>query len=79
MMVIGAPNGPVTFTAFEGGQFTENGLNSVSVRGNALGLASAHFKAPIDANGRLPILVGSPLALGNQTFLVDAAAMPRNN
>jgi len=72
LMVKGAPNGPVTFTAFEGGRFAENGLNSVSVRSDARGYASAHFKTPADANGRLPVLAGSPLALGNQTFLVDA-------
>jgi hypothetical protein len=79
LMVKGAPNAPVTFTAFEGGQFTENGLNSVSVRGDARGYATAHFKVPAGANGRLPVLAGSPMAVGNQTFLIDATPVPDSN
>jgi hypothetical protein len=72
LMVKSAPLAPVTFTAFQGGKFRENGLGSVSVRGDARGYATAHFEVPPAANGQMAVLVGSPLAVGNQTFMVDA-------
>jgi hypothetical protein len=71
VMVMGAPNAPVTFTAFAGGEFAENGLNSISVKSDARGYAGVEFLVPEYARGLLPILVGSPLAVGNQRFLVD--------
>ena len=61
----------VTFTAFGPGQFTENTLNSVSVRADARGYAVAHFTAPLGLTGHVPVLVGSPLSIGNQSFLLD--------
>jgi hypothetical protein len=71
LMVMSAPNSPVTFTAFGGGEFVENGLNSISVKADARGYAGVTFVVPENARGLLPVLVGSPLAVGNQTFLID--------
>jgi hypothetical protein len=74
-----APNAPVTFTAFDGGQFTENGLGSVSVQADAKGLAAAHFTAPRGIDGDVYIIAGSPLAAGVQRFhlRVSDPASPR--
>jgi hypothetical protein len=72
LMVKGAPRAPVTFTAFGPGQFTENTLGSISVRGDANGHALVHFAAPAGFVGRIPVLVGSPLAIGNQRIMVEA-------
>ena len=71
LAVHGAPAAPVTFTAFERGHFVENGLSSVSVRSDAHGLATAYFQLPENANAaRVPIVAGSPLATGRQTFII---------
>jgi hypothetical protein len=73
------PNAPVTFTAFDGGEFKENGLPSVTVQADARGLASAHFFAPRGVEGDVNIVAGSPLASGVQRFLlriVDQAQQP---
>jgi len=72
LFVKGAPLAPVTFTAFGPGQFTENTLGSISVRGNAEGYAFVHFAAPRGFAGRIPVLVGSPLAIGNERIMVEA-------
>lgn len=71
----GARNAPVTFTAFDGGLFTENGLGSVTVKGDVHGYATVHFTAPINARGHLAVLAGSPLAVGNQRFFVDLQSL----
>jgi hypothetical protein len=71
LMVRGVPNAPVTFTAFSGGHFAENTLNSISVRADARGYAGVNFVAPGGIRSRFAVLVGSPLAVGNQRFFVD--------
>jgi hypothetical protein len=65
-----APGAPVTFTAFDGGAFKENGLPSVTVQANANGLAVARFTAPRGVDGDLNIVAGSPLAAGVQRFFL---------
>jgi hypothetical protein len=72
LLVKGAPRAPVTFTAFGPGQFTENTLGSISVRGDANGYVVVHFAAPSGFAGRIPLLVGSPLAIGNERIMVEA-------
>jgi hypothetical protein len=71
LMVMGAPGSPVTFTAFGAGEFTENGMNSISVKADARGYARVEFKVPEHARQMLPVLVGSPMSVGNQRFLID--------
>jgi hypothetical protein len=71
LLVRGAPGAPVTFTAFDGGVFAENGLGSVSVRADARGYAVVNFATPPDARGHLAVVAGSPLAVGNQRFFVE--------
>jgi hypothetical protein len=64
------PSAPVTFTAFDGGEFTESGLPSVTVQADARGLASAHFLAVRGVDGDVNIVAGSPMASGVQRFLL---------
>jgi len=71
LMVMGTPNAPVTFTAFDGGTFKENGLGSVTVRGDARGYASVHFTTQATDSGPHTVLAGSPLAVGNQRLFVE--------
>lgn len=73
LMVIGLPNAPVSFTSFDGGEFEESGLGSVTVRADARGIASAHFLAGVGINGDIQVQAGSPLAVGTQRFLIRAS------
>jgi hypothetical protein len=75
LWIVTAPNAPVTYTAFTGGFFTENGISSVSVRADARGLASAHFRADRGAEGDLMVIAGSPLASGMQQFRIRARSL----
>jgi len=68
LWVRGVPSAPVTYTAFDGGSFQENGLSSVTVQADAKGLAVAHFVATPGLVGDLNIVAGSPLAVGVQRF-----------
>ena len=75
LMVGGVPKAPVTFTAFQGGSFKENDLNSVTVIADARGTATASLVAPPtpasgDGTGRIP------LAVGNQLFVVSVGRAP---
>src|SRR5262249_23940021 len=63
------PNSPVTFTAFQGGIFKENGVGSVSVRSDARGLAAAHSPACPGISGDVTAAAGSPLAPGTHRSL----------
>jgi hypothetical protein len=68
--VKGEPGAPVTFTAFDGGEFKENGLASVTIRADGRGLAGAHFIATPGIEGDLTIVAGSPLSSGVQRFVL---------
>jgi hypothetical protein len=70
LSVKSTPGAPVTFTAFDGGKFKQNGLTSVTVRADARGLAIAHFTATRGIGGDVNIVAGSPLAAGVQRFLL---------
>jgi hypothetical protein len=70
LWVKGVPGAPVTFTAFDGGSFKENGLTSVTVQANANGLAVAHYTAGRGIGGDVTILAGSPLSSGTQRFFL---------
>jgi hypothetical protein len=71
-----APAAPVTFTSFGPGYFRENTLNSVSLRADAGGRAVAHYVVAKGASATVPVLVGSPEAVGNQTFLIMSGPPP---
>jgi hypothetical protein len=71
LIVQGEPNMPVTFTAFGLGTFRENDLNSVTVRADGHGFAVVHAVLP-SGRGEMRVQVGSPTAVGNQTFAVRA-------
>lgn len=78
--VRGVAGAPVSFAAIGGGTFVENGLNSISVRADAEGLATATFRADPGTIGDAPIIAASPLAIGQQTCVVhvgDALALRR--
>lgn len=68
LWVRGVPDAPVTFTAFDGGVFRENGMPSVTVQADARGLAVAYFRATPGLVGDLNIVAGSPLAVGVRRF-----------
>lgn len=67
--VKGAPAAPVTFTALDGGTFAENRQSSITLLANAAGSVQATFVGGA-ARGDLVVLVGSPLAVGNQRFYI---------
>jgi hypothetical protein len=77
LIVGGVPKAPVSFTAFAGGSFKENDLNSVTVLADARGMAIANLIAPATAGTRATVQVGSPMAVGNQMFVVSVAATPK--
>jgi hypothetical protein len=64
------PRAPVTFTAFQGGYFKENGVASVTVRADAQGLASAHYAVDAGITGDVNVIAGSPVAVGAQRFFI---------
>lgn len=64
------PLAPVTFTVFGGGELTENGLASATVRADARGLAAVHYTAGAGITGDVSVVAGSPLASGTQKFLI---------
>jgi hypothetical protein len=68
------PNAPVTFTAFDGGEFKENGLSSVTVQADGRGMAVANFVATDKVAGELTVIAGSPLASGTQRFSLRVVA-----
>jgi hypothetical protein len=70
LWVKGEPGAPVTFTVFDGGQFKENGLPSVTVQADARGLAVAHYTAGPGIGGDVNIVAGSPLSVGVQRFSI---------
>ncbi len=63
---------PVTFTAFGAGSFHENDLASVTVRADAHGFAMVHAVPPPPGRGDMRVQVASPVAVGNQQFVVRA-------
>jgi hypothetical protein len=71
LLVMSAPHAPVTFTAFTGGSFEENGLNSISVQADARGYAVVNFAAPPDGRAVLHVLVGSESAVGNVRYVIQ--------
>ena len=60
---------PVTFTSFDLGQF-QNQLGSVTVAADNLGIATAEFTGSPGTINDVRIIAGSPLASGNQEFVV---------
>jgi hypothetical protein len=71
LLVMSAPHAPVTFTAFTGGSFEENGLNSISVQADARGYAVVNFATPPDGRAVLHVLVGSESAVGNVRYVIQ--------
>ena len=66
-----APAGaPVSFTAFDGGQF-DNQLSSITVQANARGVAQTRLLATSGTIEDLNVLAGSPLASGQVKFVVN--------
>jgi hypothetical protein len=60
---------PVTFYCTGEGFFAENGKNSITVKADGIGTAKVHFNAP--ASGRIPILVGCPMAVGQVRYVIQ--------
>lgn len=76
----GVPLAPVSFLAVGGGSFVENGLNAITVRADAEGLAFVTYRADPGTVGDAPIIAASPLAVGQQTVVPhvgDAAVVRR--
>jgi hypothetical protein len=71
LLVMSAPHAPVTFTAFTGGSFEENGLNSISVQADARGYAIVNFATPADGRAVLHVVVGSETAIGNVRYVIQ--------
>jgi hypothetical protein len=63
-----APLAPVSFTAFDGGVFQENGLPACTVRADAQGLAAATFSATPGVIADSSVAAGSPEASGVVRF-----------
>ncbi len=71
LTVVSAPNYPVTFTSFDMGKFLENELNSVTVKADKDGVASATFSGSSGTLNDVRVLAGSPMASGQVRFVVD--------
>jgi hypothetical protein len=66
-----APAGaPVSFSAFDGGQF-DNQLSSITVRADARGVAETRLLATSGTIEDLNVLAGSPMASGQVKFVVN--------
>jgi hypothetical protein len=72
LRVRGTPNAPVTFYCTGEGYFTNNGRNVVTVEADTSGKSEVSFVPR--AGGRVPVLVGSPAAVGQVRFLVQVGA-----
>lgn len=66
-----APGMPVTFTSFGLGAFPVNGLTSLTVQADAMGLAKAVWAATPGTIGAVKIVSGSPVRAGNATYLIN--------
>lgn len=69
------PGSPVTFTSFDLGQF-ENQLNSITVRADDRGIATARFTGSSGTINDVNILAASPLNSGQAKFVVNIS-LPR--
>ena len=69
------PGAPVTFTSFDLGQF-ENQLNSITVRADDRGIATARFTGSPGTINDVNILAASPLNSGQAKFVVNIS-LPR--
>ena len=70
VLAVRVPAGaPVAWLVFDGGCL-ENGLTSQTVRADATGLARIRYRALPGVTGDVNILAGSPMASGQQPFLV---------
>jgi hypothetical protein len=67
LKVKAAPNGPVTFTAFDGGVFP-NKLASINVRADEKGQASTEYVPTAGVLNDVHILAGSPMCSGRALF-----------
>ncbi|MBE7461894.1 MAG: hypothetical protein HS116_00245 [Planctomycetes bacterium] len=65
------PRAPVSFTSLDMGSFAESKLNSVTVRADEQGVATANFVASAGTTGDVNILAGSPLASGQVKYKVE--------
>ena len=70
LSVQGVPESPVTFTSLDLGYFQENKLNSITVRADKNGTASATFTGGPGTIADVNILAGSPLSTGQVRFKV---------
>ena len=70
LKVKAAPNWPVTFTSVDLGQFG-NGLNTVTVEANDVGVAETTFYASKGTTNGARILAASPMASGQASFFVN--------
>jgi hypothetical protein len=75
LMVITAPNAPVTFTALDLGTFP-NQLTSITVVADAQGVAATTFAATGGVIADAAVLAGSPLASGQVKFQVFVTERP---
>jgi len=71
LAVKGAPDGVVSWTAFDMGEFAESKLNCVTVQADKEGVATVTFVAAPGALNDCNILAGSPMASGMTKFVVE--------
>ncbi len=67
------PGLPVTFNAFDAGQFNGSMLSCVSVRADADGVATVRFAQSPGTVGRCRILAAGPMTSGQALFTVTFA------
>lgn len=70
LRVVVPPGSPATFTAFDGGVFS-NKLNSITVQASPQGIAEAEFTATPGTIANVHILASSPVASGRARFVVN--------
>jgi chitodextrinase len=68
--VQGLASMPISFALTGPGVFTQNGANAITVLANSSGVATVTYSAS-GGGGRIPILAGSPFAVGQARIVVE--------
>ena len=78
LTVKGAKNGPISFTAFDGGHF-QNGLNAITLQANSAGFASAQFHATAGVINQARVRAASPVCSQSVSWTAYIHLQDQNN
>jgi hypothetical protein len=73
-----SPDMPVSFTAFDGGQF-QNGLSFITIKANSNGVAKAEFTATSGVINQARVKAASPVNSGTLQWIVNVSLQAKND